>query len=159
MSSFINYKINNVIMKKELPQKQREELLSTLKERFEKNPARHKGISWAKVEAKLKSKPSKLWSLNEMEKTGGEPDVTGFDKESGKFVFTDCSKETPKDRRSICYDKKALEERKKFKPKNSAVEMASEMGIELLTEQQYRELQNSESLMKKPPAGFKPRPE
>src|SRR4051812_30939555 len=127
--------------KKDLSPKQREELLTTLKSRFEKNMNRHKGLEWTKVQAKLEANPEKLWSLNEMERTGGEPDVVGFDKKTGEYVFYDCSAESPKDRRSICYDREALDARKENKPKNSAVDMATAMGIELLTEEQYRELQ------------------
>ena len=128
-------------MKKKLSSDQREELLSTLQTRFEKNMKRHKGIDWKTVQTKLKAKPEKLWSLNEMEKTGGEPDVTSHDKKTGEFIFIDCSAETPKGRRSICYDHEALESRKEHKPENSAVQMAADMGVELLTEEQYRELQ------------------
>lgn len=127
--------------KSKLSKEQSAALLSILKERFEKNMNRHKGIEWTKVQAKLEANPEKLWSLNEMEITGGEPDVVGFDKKSGEYVFYDCSPESPKGRRSICYDGEALESRKEFKPKNSAVNMAEEMGIELLTEDQYRDLQ------------------
>jgi hypothetical protein len=126
---------------KSLSASQREELLSILKTRFEKNMKRHKGLDWIKVQAKLEANPSKLWSLNEMEITGGEPDVVGFDKKSGEYIFYDCSAESPKGRRSVCYDHEALEKRKEHKPENSAVEMAKDMGIELLTEEQYRELQ------------------
>ena len=128
-------------MKKELSSKQREELLGTLKARFEKNMNRHKGLEWAKVQAKLEANTEKLWSLNEMERTGGEPDVVGHDKKTGEYIFYDCSAESPKGRRSVCYDHEALEKRKEHKPENSAVEMAADMGIELLTEEQYRELQ------------------
>lgn len=127
--------------KKKLSKEQREELLEILKTRFNKNMKRHKGIEWTKVEAKLDKYSDKLWSLAEMEKTGGEPDVVGFDKKSGEYTFMDCAAESPKGRRSICYDHEALESRKEFKPANSAVQMAEDMGIELLTEQQYRELQ------------------
>jgi hypothetical protein len=127
--------------KRELSPKQQEELLRTLKTRFEKNKGRHKSFEWPEVQAKLKSHPEKLWSLNEMERTGGEPDVVGYDKKTGQYIFYDCSEESPKGRRSICYDREALESRKEHKPKNSAVGMATEMGIELLTEEQYRELQ------------------
>ena len=116
-------------------------LLSTLKDRFEKNANRHKGLEWTKIKAKLEINSEKLWSLNEMERTGGEPDVISLDKNTAEFHFYDCSAESPKDRRSICYDQEALESRKEHKPKNSAVAMASEMGLELLTEEQYRELQ------------------
>ncbi|HLH37161.1 MAG TPA: DUF4256 domain-containing protein [Alloacidobacterium sp.] len=121
--------------------KQREELLKTLKARFEKNMNRHKDLAWAKVQARLDAAPDKLWSLNEMEKTGGEPDVVGQDKKTGEFIFYDCSAESPKGRRSLCYDREALESRKENKPANSATDMAAAMGIELLTEEQYRELQ------------------
>jgi hypothetical protein len=127
--------------KKELSAKQREELLATLQSRFEKNKQRHTGVDWAKVKARLESNPEKLWSLGEMENTGGEPDVVGQDAKTGEFIFFDCSPESPKGRTSICYDQEALDSRKEFKPKNAAVEMAAEMGVELLTEEQYRELQ------------------
>jgi hypothetical protein len=126
---------------KNLNAKQREELLGTLKSRFGKNMNRHKGLDWAKVQAKLEASPEKLWSLHEMESTGGEPDVADYDKKTGEFVFFDCSAESPKGRRSVCYDREALEARKEHKPKNSAVGMAAAMGIELLTEEQYRALQ------------------
>jgi hypothetical protein len=124
-----------------LSPKQREEILSVLKSRFEKNMNRHKGVEWIKVQARLEANVAKLWSLNEMEKTGGEPDVIGYDKETGEYIICDCSAESPKDRRSICYDRGALESRKEHKPKNSAMEMAAAMGIEVLTEEQYRQLQ------------------
>lgn len=127
--------------KKELSPKQQEDLLKTLKARFEKNKNRHKSIEWAKVQARLEADPGKLWSLNEMESTGGEPDVVGHDKKTGEYIFYDCAAESPAGRRSFCYDRKALESRKEHKPKNSAVDMAIAMGIELLTEEQYRELQ------------------
>ena len=127
--------------KKNLSPKQREELLSALKLRFEKNRNRHKGIEWAEVQAKLEADTEKLWSLHEMEITGGEPDVVNHDKKTGEYIFYDCSAESPKGRRSVCYDREALDARKEFKPANSAVDMASDMGIELLTEEQYRELQ------------------
>ena len=126
---------------KKLSAQQRAELLTVLKARFEKNFNRHKGLEWSKVQAKLESNPEKLWSLNEMERTGGEPDVVGFDKKTGEYVFYDCSAESPKERRSICYDREALDARKENKPKNSAMDMAAAMGVELLTEEQYRELQ------------------
>ena len=126
---------------KELSPVQQQELLNTLKNRFEKNMNRHKGVDWAKVQAKLEANTSKLWSLNEMEATGGEPDVVGYDKKTGEYTFIDCSAESPKGRRSICYDVDALESRKEHKPKDSATGMASAMGIELLTEEQYRQLQ------------------
>src|SRR5882672_8483479 len=128
-------------MKKELSPKQREELLITLKARFEKNMNRHKGLAWAKVQAKLEADAGRLWSLNEMESTGGEPDVVGYDKKTGEYIFYDCSAESPKGRRSLCFDREALEARKEFKPKNNALDMATAMGIELLSEEQYRELQ------------------
>ena len=126
---------------KKLSAAQRQELLGTLKARFEKNMNRHKGLDWTKVLARLESNAERLWSLNEMESTGGEPDVVGHDKKTGEYVFYDCSAESPKGRRSVCYDREALEARKEHKPKDSAVDMASTMGIELLTEEQYRELQ------------------
>jgi hypothetical protein len=129
------------MLKKTLSPKQIEDILKKLKIRFEKNMNRHKGIEWAKVETKLKSKPQKLWSLNEMEKTGGEPDVVGYDKKSDEYIFYDCSVESPNGRRSFCYDAEALASRKENKPKDSAVNMAESMGIELLTEEQYRDLQ------------------
>ena len=127
--------------KKKLSSEQREELLNTLEARFEKNMNRHKGFAWAKVQAKLEANTGKLWSLNEMERTGGEPDVVGHDKKTGEYIFYDCSAESPKGRRSVCYDREALESRKEHKPKNNAVDMAAAMGIELLSEEQYRELQ------------------
>ena len=127
--------------KKKLSQKQIEELFKKIKTRFEKNKNRHKGLAWAKVQAKLEANAKKLWSLNEMETTGGEPDVVGYDKKTGEYIFYDCSAESPKSRRSLCYDREALEKRKEHKPKNSAIDMAAEMGIELLTAEQYRELQ------------------
>jgi hypothetical protein len=127
--------------KNELSSKQREELLKTLKSRFEKNLNRHRGLEWAKVLAKLEAHAEKLWSLNEMERTGGEPDVVGHDKKTGEYIFFDCSAETPKGRTSLCYDREALESRKEFKPKTSAMDMAAAMGVELLTEEQYQALQ------------------
>lgn len=126
---------------KELKAEQRAELLATLKERFESNMQRHGKLDWDKVRARLESSPGKLWSLYEMERTGGEPDVVGHDKKSGEFIFYDCAAESPKGRRSVCYDRKALDSRKEHKPQNSALDMAEAMGIELLTEEQYRELQ------------------
>ena len=126
---------------KELSAEQREELLRTLKVRFEKNINRHEGLEWAKVKAKLDATTGKLWSLNEMERTGGEPDVVGHDKKTGEYIFFDCSAESPKGRVSICYDREGLDSRKAFKPENNALDMAAAMGIELLTEGQYRELQ------------------
>jgi hypothetical protein len=127
--------------KKELSPKQREELLSALKERFTKNLNRHKGLDWAKVQARLEAKPEKLWSLNEMERTGGEPDVVGQDKKTGEYIFFDCSEQTPEGRVSLCYDREALDGRKEHKPKSSVMDMAAAMGIEVLTEEQYLELQ------------------
>src|SRR4051794_31016925 len=127
--------------KKDLSQKQREELLKALKARFEKNRNRHKGLEWAEVQAKLEANPEKLWSLNEMERTGGEPDVVSHDKKSGEYVFFDCSAETPKGRVSVCYDREGWESRKEHRPKNTAMDMATAMGVELLTEEQYQELQ------------------
>lgn len=128
-------------MKNKLTSNQTEELLSLLKERFDKNKSRHKGIDWGKVQAKLEKNPDKLWSLNEMEITGGEPDVVAHDKKTGEYIFMDCSPETPGGRRSVCYDKKALDSRKEHKPKNNAMDMADVMGIEILSEEEYRELQ------------------
>jgi hypothetical protein len=128
-------------MNKKLSPQQSSELLDELKERFEKNAARHKGLKWTDVQKKLEAAPGKLWSLSEMERTGGEPDVVGFDKKTGEFVFYDCAAESPKERRSLCYDRKAWESRKEHKPKNDAVTMAAEMGVEILSEEQYRELQ------------------
>ena len=127
--------------KSELSPEQREELLSVLKARFEKNMNRHKGFEWDRVQAKLEANTEKLWSLNEMERTGGEPDVVFYDKETGEHIFYDCSTESPKGRRSVCYDREGLESRKEHKPENNAIDMAAAMGIELLTEEQYRELQ------------------
>ena len=127
--------------KKKLTASQQQELLTALQTRFEKNTKRHKGITWASVLVKLEASPDKLWSLNEMEETGGEPDVVGVDKKTGEIIFYDCSPESPKGRRSVCYDHEALEKRKENKPANSAVQMASDMGVELLTEEQYRQLQ------------------
>jgi hypothetical protein len=134
-------KRNQISNKKELSAEEREELLRTLKARFEKNMNRHKGLEWAKVQARLQANAERLWSLNEMERTGGEPDVVGHDKQTGEYIFFDCSRETPKDRRSLCYDGEALDARKEAKPKNSALDVAAAMGIELLTEDQYLELQ------------------
>lgn len=127
--------------KKELSREQRETLLGTLKARFEKNPGRHEGLDWAKVKARLEANPDKLWSLGAMEDSGGEPDVVGHDPKTGEFVFFDCSPESPKGRTSLCYDREALDSRKEYKPKDSAVDMATEMGVELLTEEQYHALQ------------------
>ena len=127
--------------KKKLSPEQREGLLKTLKTRFDKNMNRHKGLEWAKIQAKLEANAEKLYSVNEMEITSGEPDVVGHDKKTGEYIFYDCSAESPKDRRSLCYDRDALNSRKEHKPKNSATDMAAEMGIELLTETQYMELQ------------------
>jgi hypothetical protein len=127
--------------KKTLSPEQREQLLKIVKTRFEKNMHRHNGLDWAKVEAKLNANTEKLWSLNEMENTGGEPDLVDHDKKTGEYIFYDCSPESPKDRRSLCYDREALESRKEAKPKNNAVDLATTMGIELLSEEQYRDLQ------------------
>jgi Protein of unknown function (DUF4256) len=124
-----------------LSKKQREEILAALKTRFEKNMNRHKGLEWARVQARLETNGEKLWSLNEMERTGGEPDVVGHDKKTGEYTFYDCAAESPKGRRSLCYDREALDSRKESKPKGSAMDMAAAVGIELLTEEQYRELQ------------------
>ena len=128
-------------MKKDLSPKQRDELFKALKARFEKNSGRHPGLVWAKVQARLEARPEKLWSLNEMERTGGEPDVVGQDKKSGEYIFYDCSEQTPSGRGSLCYDDEALASRKEHKPKGSAVGMAAAMGVEILTEEQYLELQ------------------
>jgi hypothetical protein len=135
-------------MKKELPAKQSEELLNTLKARFEKNMNRHKGLEWTKVQVRLRTSLSgkqanteKLWSLNEMERTGGEPDIVSHDKKTGEYIFYDCSAESPKGRRSFCYDREALDARKENKPENNVIDIAAAMGIELLSEEQYRELQ------------------
>jgi len=130
-----------IVMKKELSVAERDDLLKVLKARFEKNMNRHKSLEWAEVQAKLEARTEKLWSLNEMERTGGEPDVVGFDKKTAQYIFYDCSAESPKGRRSLCYDREALEARKENKPKDSAINMASDLGIEILTEQQYYELQ------------------
>ncbi len=146
---------------KELPPEERDELLTTLKSRFEKNINRHKDLEWAKVQAKLNQPAGieKMWSLNEMERTGGEPDVIGLDQKTCEFIFYDCSPESPKDRRSLCYDREGLESRKEHKPENSAKDVAADMGIEILTEEQYRELQKlghfdlkTSSWVKTPPA-------
>ena len=127
--------------KKELSSKEREELLKALKARFEKNASRHKGLEWAKVQAKLEANAGKLWSLNEMEKTGGEPDVVGVDKKTGEYLFFDCSPETPKGRVSVCYDREGWESRKEHRPKTTAIDMAAVMGVELLNEEEYLGLQ------------------
>jgi hypothetical protein len=127
---------------KDMTAEQREELLRALQARFEKNMNRHEGLEWAEVQARLEANTEKLWSLNEMERTGGEPDVVGHDRETGETIFCDCSAESPKGRRNVCYDREALEARKEFKPKDSAMDMAAAMGIEILTEEQYRELQD-----------------
>jgi hypothetical protein len=132
---------NDKTNEKKLSPEQGKELLRTLKARFEKNMNRHKGLEWAKVQAKLEENTEKLWSLNEMEISGGEPDVVGLDKKTGEYIFYDCSAESPKDRRSLCYDCEALESRKEHKPEDNAIDVAAAMGIELLSEEQYRELQ------------------
>ena len=135
--------------KKELSLEQQEDLLGTLQARFEKNMQRHQGLEWGKVQAKLEVHPEKLWSLNEMERTGGEPDVVSYDEVKDEYTFYDCVTETPKGRRSVCYDLEALESRKKHKPENNAMDMAAAMGIEILTEEQYRALQKLETFDKK----------
>jgi hypothetical protein len=132
---------NSSSNKKDLSPEQCKELLRALKARFEKNMNRHKGFKWAKVQVKLEANSEKLWSLNEMDKTGGEPDVVGYDKKTGEYIFYDCSAESPNGRRNVCYDREALESRKEFKPENNAIDMADAMCIEILTEEQYRELQ------------------
>ncbi len=132
---------NTKSSKRELSSEKRADLLNTLKVRFEKNMSRHKGLEWAKVQARLEAHAGKLWSLNEMERTGGEPDVVGYDKKTSEYIFYDCSAESPAGRRSFCYDREALDARKEAKPKNDVMIMATEMGIEILTEDQYRELQ------------------
>jgi hypothetical protein len=144
--------------RKKLEAKQLEELLGALRARFEKNISRHKGLEWTKVQPRLEANPEKLWSLSEMERTGGEPDVVGHDKKTGEYIFFDCSAQTAKGRTGLCYDREALDSRKEYKPKNSAVDMAAAMGIELLTEEQYLELQKhgefdtkSSSWLKTPP--------
>lgn len=136
---------NEISNKQELSLEQREELLRALQARFEKNMHRHKDLEWANVQAKLETNPEKLWSLNEMERTSGEPDVVEHDQQKDEYIFYDCSAESPKGRRSVCYDREALEARKKHKPENSAIDMATDMGIELLTEEQYRALQKLEN--------------
>jgi hypothetical protein len=133
--------MNNISKRNELSREQREELFRVLKARFEKNMNRHKGLEWAKVQNKLEVNPEKLWSLDQMERTGGEPDVVGHDKKAGQYIFYDCSAESPKGRRSLCYDREALESRKEHKPQNTAIDMAAAMGVEILTEEQYRKLQ------------------
>jgi Protein of unknown function (DUF4256) len=143
-SSWQNNNRNNLNMasnKKKLSSQQRDELLKTLKSRFEKNMNRHKGLDWTRVASRLEANPDKLWSLDDMETTGGEPDVVAYDKKTGEYIFYDCSAESPKGRRSVCYDHEALASRKEHKPKDSAVNMATDMGIELLTEEEYRQLQ------------------
>src|SRR3989344_1643999 len=141
MNTTIMRKPSSTSFKKELSPEQREELLSALKARFEKNMNRHKGFSWAKVQAKLEANAEKLWSLAEMERTNGEPDVVDHDKKTGEYIFYDFSAESPKSRRNVCYDREGQEARKEHKPKDNAIDMAAAMGIELLTEEQYRELQ------------------
>jgi len=144
---------------KELGAERRDALLGTLRDRFEGNMNRHRDMAWRKVRARLEARPDRLWSLGELERTGGEPDVVGFDQETGEYVFQDCARESPAGRRSVCYDHRALEARKKHKPENSAVQMAAEMGAELLTEEQYRHLQElgafdtkTSSWLRTPPA-------
>jgi hypothetical protein len=133
--------MSNVELKKELSQEQQKELLSALKSRFEKNMNRHSSLEWKNILLRIEAKTEKMWSLNEMERTGGEPDVVGYDKETDEYIFYDCSAESPKGRRSFCYDRESLESRKEFKPANNAIDMANSMDIEILTEDQYRELQ------------------
>jgi len=133
--------MNKPLTKKALASKQRAELLQALQTRFEKNTNRHPGLAWDRVQANLDAHPEKLWSLNEMERTGGEPDVVGYDQKTGEYIFYDCSAASPKDRRSFCYDRQALDSRKEAKPNNSAIDLATAMGVEILTEAQYRELQ------------------
>jgi hypothetical protein len=133
--------MNTMKSNMKLSPEQRDELLRTLKTRFEKNMSRHKGLEWAQVQAKLEAHVEKLWSLHEMERTGGEPDVVGHDKKTGEYIFYDCSAENPKGRRSLCYDREALESRKENKPEDNAIDVATAIGVELLTEEQYRELQ------------------
>jgi hypothetical protein len=133
--------MKGVTTKKELAAKQRAELLNALKARFEKNMNRHRGLEWVQVHSKLEANPDKLWALSEMERTGGQPDVVGHDKKTDEYIFNDCSAESPKDRRSLCYDREALDGRKENKPRDNALDVATAMGIELLTEEQYRELQ------------------
>jgi hypothetical protein len=134
-------KVNMDASKKKLSVAESQEILGALKTRFEKNTIRHPGLDWAKVQVKLEANGEKLWSLSEMERTGGEPDLVGYDSKSGDYLFYDCSPETPKERRNICYDREALDARKEFKPKNSALDMAADMGIDILTEEEYRNLQ------------------
>lgn len=124
-----------------LSKQQRDEMLKALQARFDENPNRHKGLEWSQVRARLEANAEKLWSLSEMERTGGEPDVVGHDKKTGEYIFFDCSEESPKGRRSLCYDREALDSRKENKPKGSAMDMATAMGVDLVTEEQYRELQ------------------
>ncbi len=145
--------------KKQLSEEEREALLGALKTRFEKNMKRHKGLEWAKVQIRIEANSEKLWSLNEMEKTGGEPDVVGQDKKSDEFIFYDCSAETPTGRRSVCYDREGLDSRKEHKPANNAIDMAAAMGIELLTEEEYRELQNLGNFDEKTSSWVKTPPE
>ena len=140
-ASEVEKSMKKINSKKKLSPEQGAELLRALKARFEKQMNLHKGLEWEKVQARLETNPETLWSLNEMEITGGEPDVVGFDKKTDEYIFYDCATESPKGRRSVCYDRQALESRKEHKPKNSAIDMAATMGIELLTEEQYRELQ------------------
>jgi hypothetical protein len=140
-TALTNISMKRVESKKELAPAQREELFKILKTRFEKNMNRHKGLEWAKVKARLEANPEKLWALNEMEKTGGEPDVVGLDKKTGEYIFFDCSAESPKGRASVCYDREGWESRKEHRPANTAVDMATAMGVELLSEEEYLELQ------------------
>jgi Protein of unknown function (DUF4256) len=146
-------------MAKTISTKQREELLSNLQARFEKNMNRHKGLQWAAIQAKVEANPGKLWSLYEMERTGGEPDVVGHDKKTGEYIFYDCSAESPGDRRSLCYDREALDSRKENKPANNAMDVATAMGIEILTEEQYRALQKLDKFDSKTSSWVKTPPE
>jgi hypothetical protein len=136
-----NKYVSAMVNEWQLSPQQSSELLAVLKARFDKNTKRHQGVEWGQVQLKLEADPAKLWSLNEMERTGGEPDVVGYDKHAGEYIFYDCAAESPKGRRSLCYDREALESRKEFKPEDNAIDMAAAMGIEILTEEQYRELQ------------------
>jgi hypothetical protein len=150
--------MKGVETKKQLPARRRDELLAVLKARFEKNMSRHRNLEWDKVKAKVEARSEKIWSLNEMERTGGEPDVVGHDKETGEYIFVDCSAESPEGRTSYCYDREALDSRKEHKPKNNVIDVAADMGVEILTEEHYRELQKvgdfdlkSSSWVKTPP--------
>lgn len=151
--------LTQVSTRRNLSSKAAEQLLGTLKARFEKNKNRHEGIAWGRVQARLEASPEKLWTLSEMERTGGEPDIVGQDKKTGEYLFCDCSAESPKERRSLCYDRAALESRKEHKPKNNALDVAAAMGVELLTEEKYRELQNLGEFDTKTSSWFQTPPE